>query len=163
MNVRPNNQSDQTDVRSGLTLIDVVITTLIVGIMAAVAAPKFAQFYHTERLKAAGQRVVTDLRLIQSWAATTSTSQTVTFFPLLNGYSVAGGLMNPQRPSEPFKTRLRQPPYLSHVVSAVFEGDQTLVFNGLGQPDSGGNIVIASGGQSLMISVNAVTGKAAVQ
>lgn len=162
MNVR-YNQSDRTVVRPGLTLIDVVITTLIIGIMAAVATPKFTQFYETERLRTVSQRLITDLRLIQSWAATTSTTQTVTFSLAPSGYTVTGGLMNPHRPNEPFKTNLREYPYLATLTSADFDGDQVLIFNGLGQPDSSGSLVISSGVQSQTIVVNAVTGKAAVQ
>lgn len=149
--------------RAGVTLIDMLITVMIIGIMAAVAVPKFTSFYQTERLDAAARRVVADLNLVKSWAATTSSAQTVSFVPPSGNYSVAGGLMDPRHPTELYAINLDSAPYYSSISSVNFDGETFVSFNGAGLPNSGGEIVVTNGTQSLIILVNSVTGKATVQ
>ena len=152
----------RSSARRGVTSIELVITVMIIGIIAAVATPRFTQFYRTERLNAAGRRVAADLNLARSWAATTSSPQTVTFSLANHGYIVSGGLEDPQRPGKIFETRLNTEPYWSRIFSVNFDSLNVVSFNGAGLPSSGGTIVIGNKPQAITIVVDPVTGKATV-
>ncbi len=49
----------------GFTMMDLVITMLIIGILAAVAAPKFVDSLHRMRAEAAAKRIMVDLSYAQ--------------------------------------------------------------------------------------------------
>src|SRR3990172_1716955 len=64
---------------SGFTLIEIVLILLVVSVLAAVAIPKFGQFYSGLRLSGAADKLVNDIRYTQSLAATTRNHHKVTF------------------------------------------------------------------------------------
>ena len=61
-----------------------------------------------------------------------------------------------------YTVRLQDPPYEALMVSADFGGDEVLVFDGYGLPDSGGTVVVQSGQYQKTVSVDPTTGKASV-
>ena len=62
-----------------------------------------------------------------------------------------------------YSVLMADPPYRSTLVSADFGGDATVKFDGFGVPDSGGTVVVAAGGISVTVVLDANTGEAAIQ
>jgi hypothetical protein len=69
------------------------------------------------------------------------------------------GMNHPDHPSQPFEIRVGDEPYRARIVSASFGGDATLVYDGFGKPDSGGQVVIAVGAYQKTIQVDSGTGQ----
>jgi type IV fimbrial biogenesis protein FimT len=145
--------------RGGFTLPDLVITVLIIGIMAAVAAPKFAETIHQYRAEAAATRIKADLGLVRQHAVSTSSTQTVQFSIATNAYSIPG-LSDLNHASQAYAVDLTAYPYSAVLESASLGGDNFLQFDRYGKPDSGGTITVESGGYQRTVTIDPDTGKA---
>ena len=133
----------------------------IVGILAGIAVPKYANFLSNHRLDAAVNRIITDLTLAQRQARLTGTSQDVKFNVTGNSYTLAG-FPDPDHAGFAYRVSLWDDPYQASVISAEFDGDAILAFDAYGVPDSGGSVVVRVGRRQLTITVDAITGKASV-
>ena len=149
--------------RAGFTLVELVITVLIIGILAAVAAPKYAHSLSRFRAETAARRVAADLRLAQREAESSSASRTIQFgVPTPDAYTLVG-VKDINHADQTYQIDLSGAPYSSFIVSINFGGDADLVFDGYGVPDSGGTVVVESGGYQRTVSVDADSGKVEVQ
>ena len=135
------------------TLIELVLVLVIVGVVAAMAAPRYAGALANYRSRCAARRVVLDLSAAAADALAASAARTMRFDRAANAYSVNGGA----------PVRLDREPYGAALVSVDLGGDDAITFDGYGAPDSGGTIVVRSGQFTRTIIVNPLTGRAAVQ
>jgi Tfp pilus assembly protein FimT len=144
--------------RRGLTLIDMVVTVLVVGILAAAAVPRFAGALHIYRVDAAAKRLVSDLTLARDQAIATSVTRTVSFDSQGTVYTL-NGVADPDRPSRTYSVSLAAEPY---AVSAVVSlgTSRSVTFNIYGRPDQGGTVTLSSGGVSKVVTVDGTTGRA---
>ena len=147
---RPAQDGAKASSRSGVTLIDIVVVLLIMGIMAAVAAPRFSDSLAAYRAKSAAYRVAADLQLARRQAKSLSQNQTVAFDTAARRYSLSN-LPHPDHPSQPYVVTL---PEGVTLVSADFGGDTVITFNGYGLPDSTGTVVVRSGTNQKSIGVD---------
>jgi type IV fimbrial biogenesis protein FimT len=145
----------------GFTLVDMAMTILIIGILMASAAPKFAASVKRTQLDAAGKKLKADLTFARQRAINRSASQTVQFPTGTNSYTLLG-LANPDRPSQTYAINLSQEPFRTTISSATVGGDQEIVFDRFGRPDSAGTITLSAGGNASTVSINAATGMASV-
>jgi len=139
------------------TLVELLCVMIIFALMVGMAVPRFAGFLAVERAEATVRRVTADLALAQRRAAYKSMGVTVTFDLAANSYRVAG-MDHPDHPGQPYIVPLGAEPYGATLVSANLGGDAALTFNGYGNPDSGGTIVITVGGRTKTITVDATAG-----
>ena len=72
----------------GFTLVELVMVVAIVGIMAAIAMPRFGQAIATQRVEAAARRLGTDIALAQRRAKTSGYNHRVRFTKNSNLYVV---------------------------------------------------------------------------
>jgi len=135
---------------------------IIMAILAAVTGPRFAGAITNHRVENAARRVVADLTLARQQAMTRSASVTVTFTVATDSYQLAG-IPHLDRPSEVYAVSLAEEPYQAKIVSAVFDGEAEVIFDGYGVPDSGGSVVIQVGNRQETVVVDADTGEAGVQ
>lgn len=152
----------RSSIRTGLTLIDLLITTLIIGILAAVAAPKLGSTLDNQRATAAAGRVAADLAYARRYARTNSSDESVSFDGSNHRYSLSTA-KHLDRPSLGYSIDLSKYPYRSEIVTADFEGTATVTFNSYGIPSSAGQVTVQSGSVQKTIDLAADTGKATIQ
>lgn len=130
-----------------------MLVLVTVAVVAAMAAPRYAGALASYRARCAAARVSADLAAAAAEARAASAARTVRFDVSAASYSVNGG--------EP--VRLGREPYAASIVSVSLGGDDAIVFDGYGSPDSGGTVIVRSGAHARTITVDSATGRATVQ
>ncbi|MGQ9574695.1 MAG: GspH/FimT family pseudopilin [Thermoguttaceae bacterium] len=148
----------------GLSLVEILIVVLIIGIMVAAAVPKYAHAVVRMRLDSAARRIAADLIAAQARARATSSSQTVQFTlpPEGSRYEIVG-MKDPDHPIHSYTVNLAEAPYQVAFSLVDLGGDATVVFNGFGVPDSGGTLVLQAGQYTKTITIDPETGRPSVQ
>jgi prepilin-type N-terminal cleavage/methylation domain-containing protein len=126
--------------RRAVTIIELVVVLMVMGIMAAVAAPAFFDSLLFHQVEAAAQRVKVDLELARNTARLTSQSQHVVFTS--SGYTImsdvaANALKNLDDPNVDYAIDLTGDPYQLDGVMSNFQDSVEVSFNGFGTPVNG--------------------------
>ena len=153
---------DRRTRRRGFSLLEVVLVLGIVGVAAGIAAPHFTGATVRYHVALTARRIAADLSLAQSWARTSSKSQTVVFDQAGARYRMVGVRTLDNR-SVSYEVNLGSAPYPVTLVSAGFGGDPNVVFDAYGTPDSGGTVVIQANGTQKTIILEACTGRTSIQ
>ena len=143
--------------RSGLSLLDIVVSVLIIGVLAASAGPRFAGTLEFYRTQTAAERIQIDLNLAREFAISTSSTVLVQFSPATDNYSIPT-MSHLDSPSLPYAVEI-DAAYDAEIVSALLGGDSAIQFDLYGQPDSGGTITVQSGGTLQTVTVDPDTGR----
>lgn len=144
--------------RPGLTLIDLVVTLMVLAIMSGVAIPRYADAMLEARVRAAARLLAADLSHARRYAVATGASQAVMFDTASDSY-VLSGLSHPDRFYEPYQIALSEAPYQAVLASA---SPAMMVFNPYGRPASSGSFVVEVGAKSRTVSVDPVSGRVEV-
>lgn len=144
--------------RGGIALIDMVIATLLIGILASAALPRFADSLQRHRVRAAAQRVAADVKLLRSQAIASSQPRRIDFDVPNHRYTLVS-VTSADRPGSTAATNLADYPYKATLASISVGGDASLSFDMHGRPDSAGSIQVSAGGFSSTVTIQADTGE----
>jgi type II secretory pathway pseudopilin PulG len=146
----------------GWSLLEIVLVLAIVGVLAAVAAPRYAQAGARYRADLAARRIRADLCLAQSQARAASAPRSVSFLPGPAQYQLLG-VLSPDGVAGDYTVALSAEPYRAELVSASFNGSLQVVFNGWGLPDAGGTVVVRAGSEQRTVVLDGGTGRVTIQ
>lgn len=150
--------------RRGFSLVELVLVVAIIGIVSAIAVPRFAGATQHRKLSAAAQRLAADVSLAQTRANVTSTPVTITFAVGTGKYTMAGvpdlntGVM-------PYTADLSSQPFYAVIESTAIggafksSGTTQLTFNGYGLPTAGAVLTVAVATRTATVTVDAGTGR----
>jgi prepilin-type N-terminal cleavage/methylation domain-containing protein len=161
-------------IRSGYTLVELILVIMLLGIAAAVVAPSIGST-DVLRVQSAVRSLVADLTFAQSDALARQQGRAVVFDVPGNSYAILevhNATLSPA--TDTILTRsLRSVDKHgdSHIVSAQFDNSSVLVFDSLGgpvqspgstNPGNGGTVVISGSGGTFTLTVEAYTGRITV-
>ena len=142
-------------------MIELTIVMLVMGIMAAAAAPRYFDSISRFRVKAATKRIIADLALARSQAKNTGSNQIIFFNPVNDSYLLPS-VPDIHHPANVYHVELPKTAYPADLVSTTFLPNDKVTFDHYGRPDQGGSIVVASGNYQLTIILDAATGQASI-
>lgn len=145
----------------GFTLVELLLIAIVLSVLAAIAAPRYAGALTHYRADSAARRIATDLDAARATSRAQSTTVTVTFSA--DGYTISH--------VQPFQTavlgtytvNLRQDPYGVKGIAADFGGGSSLSFDGYGQTSIGGTVTVRVGHAERVVVVDAATSTARVK
>jgi prepilin-type N-terminal cleavage/methylation domain-containing protein len=146
----------------GYSLIELVLMLAIIGILAAIAGPRYANSLTLYHVSAAANRIAGDLNLARWQAKISSSGQTVVYSVASNSYSLPG-MAAPPGQSSPYTVGLATDPYDSTLLTATFGASSTMSYDRFGQPASGGSVTVQCGAFIKTVTIDPNTGLAAVQ
>jgi prepilin-type N-terminal cleavage/methylation domain-containing protein len=148
--------------RPAFSLVELTMVLAIIGIAAAIAAPRWGQALGRYRCDAAARRLVTDLAMAQTLARSTSAPQTIIFNFTAENFRISG-MTYFETATGAYTVHFSQPPYLADLSSTDYVSGTPVTYNGFGVLSAGGAVVISSGGFSRTVTIEAGSGAATIQ
>ena len=155
--------------RGGATLIELVISVLVLGILAAVAAPVYSNSLLRYQVELAAQRITQDVVQAQRAARQRNSNCIITFDLNSDSYSISG-LTSLDRASQAYTVVVNSSPYNVDIVALATASQPNtplstvaVAFNRFGMPDDGASITVRAGTFDKRIDIAPITGRASVQ
>jgi prepilin-type N-terminal cleavage/methylation domain-containing protein len=146
--------------RRGVTIVELIVVVMVMGILAAVAAPAFLDSLLYHQVETAAQRVKADLELARKTARLTSAAQHVIFTN--SGYTIISGvaaneLKHLDKPNADYAIDLTDSPYELDLVTSNFEDSDEVSFNGFGTAVNGDGESFGEGSVTLNLKSHTCT------
>jgi prepilin-type N-terminal cleavage/methylation domain-containing protein len=154
--------------RAGFTLIDLTITIVIIGIVAAIAVPRFSQSLDLIRADSAARFIAADLNYARHRAQISSQNNPVNFTTSPPGYAMPN-TPHLNRSGATYAVNLSDNGLNVNLVLNL-QGNTSVTYNSFGIPLVGspltamtsGTITVSSGAASKTVTINPQTGRASV-
>ncbi|WP_144997633.1 pilus assembly FimT family protein [Polystyrenella longa] len=144
-----------------MTLIDLVLTIIIIGILSAVAMPRFSKAIEEQRVRASARRIKADLELAARYSRSNSQSETITFNTDDHSYSFSS-FKDIDHSSQAYTVWLNTSPYHSTIQSLDLD-DGSVTFNAYGIPSTDLEISVTNGDLTKTITMESITGQVQIQ
>ncbi len=156
------------------TLVELLVVVALLGIASAMVIPQVGST-DILRVQSTVRAIVSDINFAQSDALARQQGRAIIFDTAGNTYSIVevkSGVLHPE--TDTIQTTNLNNSHKFHdsrIESAVFDGDNVLVFDELGgtvtspnssTPSAGGTIIISGSGSRFQITVEAYTGRVTV-
>jgi prepilin-type N-terminal cleavage/methylation domain-containing protein len=148
--------------RPAFSLVELMICIAIMGVLAALAIPRYANATSNYRADAAARRIAADLALARSQARLISKPLTVAFNKSSNSYQI-NGMTDLFHRSTTYSVQISADPYYASFVNIVFNGAAQVTFDQYGVPSTGGTVTISVGTVSKSITLDGTSGRASIQ
>ena len=158
---RARQCSQYSRYRSGVSLLDLTVTIMIIAVVTGVAVPRFSRVTQAYSADAAAQRVASDIERARRRARTTGTPETIAFDADGDRYTFSS-VQSLESSAIACTVELGQSPYSADLVKAAFGTESSLTFNGFGVPASSGAMVISVGDETREVSIDAASGLVSV-
>lgn len=149
--------------RRAFTLIELSTVVLVVGILAVIAIPRFADSNSQYRAETAAKRVQADMHLARDLARSLSLAHNTIFKPGSTSYIVepASAVTTPLEIANTGArvTNLAVHPFNSRIMKASFGGISTLTFNAFGSPVNAGHVVLYANDWGAIVRVAKESGQ----
>ncbi len=161
------NVASMSSRRRALSMMELTIVILILGITAAFAAPRFAETVRATKLQAAANQLASHIDYIRSVARNEGRTTTLLCDNTLNSYA-SGEVDFPERHGELIQVDIQQTYDPGFVLTANFDSQTMLSFDFEGVPQVGvtplvlGSIVLGYGSDKYRVSIAAGTGDTTV-
>lgn len=132
-----------------MTLAELLIVLAIMGVFAALAAPRYAASAQRRRFQSAALRIQSDIALARESARATSSPRTLRFSTADNSYQLLGS--NALNGGRAGSVQLDEPPYQATLSHADFGGAPDLTFDGYGRIVEGGEVRLRIGAMQARI------------
>jgi type IV fimbrial biogenesis protein FimT len=167
--MRPAIRQANREARGGVSLLELTVTVLILGIIAAIASPTYSSSLQNYRTGVASQRIVQDIEQARRVARQTNSSRTITFSTKSQSYTI-GGLSSLDRVGQSYEISLGGAPYYSRLLflstsakPSVPLNSVAIVFDRFGMPNQGVRLRVGSGAVEKRIDVAPISGRVSVQ
>jgi prepilin-type N-terminal cleavage/methylation domain-containing protein len=153
--------------RRAMSMIELTIVLLIVGITAAVAAPRLADTVRAMRLRAAANQLAAHIDYVRSVALNEARTTTLVFDNSLDHY-LCDDVLLPDQPGQPFYFAVREVHDPSFDLTADFDSRSELSFDFEGVPTvnstpmESGTVILGYGKEQYQVAIAAGTGQTTV-
>jgi Tfp pilus assembly protein FimT len=133
----------------------------VIAVLAAIAAPRYAMASARYRADWTARRIAADLGLAQTLAAATGSSKTVHFSVQDSTVEIIGAsaLDGVPTSTSTYRVVLSAPPYEARLASVTLPSSTDIAFNGWGQVNHGGTVVLRVGQEQRTLTVDGSSGK----
>ena len=152
----------------GFTIVEVVIVVVIIGIAALIAVPMMSSAASLQ-IRSAANMIAADIEYARSMAISRGQNYKVVFDKDADSYKIVDQsdnvIQHPVKKGFTYVIDFQNESRLDRVdiISANFNADQTVIFDCLGSPDSGGSVVLQADGTTRTVTVEPVTGFISIQ
>lgn len=140
--------------RRAFSLVELAVVVVIIGIVSTFGLLRYGSAAATYRVEAATQRLVSDLRLVQSRARATSSTRGILFVLRDARYALVDETLT-GRGNTNWRVDMSEPPYQVTLDSSNIGPDpMTVTFNGYGIPSITAKISVSIGTRQRVVMID---------